>query len=344
MKFLTLPADPLIRKCVIAVLILLLLVSIPLLFSLRFLHSPVTTLHESITFEVAAGSSLSRVSLDLNQAGYLRYPLLFNLLAKWRGVEDAIKTGEYELIPGLTPAQLLTQLVRGDSLQYRITLIEGWTFRQALDAIWQSDKIEKQLQSRSMAEIANLLSLDVDNPEGLLFPDTYFYTAGTSDIQLLQRASDRLEHVLATAWETRLGALPYASSYQALTLASIIEKESAVGAERGHIAGVFVRRLELGMRLQSDPTVIYGMGESYGGTIRSADLSRVTPYNTYRIDGLPPTPIALPSMESIHASLNPLPSGYLYFVAKGDGGHIFSSTLEEHNEAVNRYQRQSVVQ
>lgn len=292
-------------------------------------------------FEVTAGSSLSRVSRELNQAGLLEYPTLFNLLARWRGVENLIQTGEYQLQTGISAAQLLQKMVDGDTVQYRVTLVEGWTFNQALDAIWQSEKIQRELESTEPSAIAASMGLDYDNPEGLLYPDTYFYTAGTSDLQLLNRAHLALNDVLDSAWEARLGALPFENPYQALVLASIIEKESAAGSERGHIAGVFVRRLELGMRLQSDPTVIYGMGDSFAGNITRSDLTAETDYNTYRIDGLPPTPIALAGIESINASLNPLPSDYLYFVSRGDGSHHFSSTLEQHNDAVNRFQRQT---
>lgn len=344
MKFLTLPAEPVIRKSIIAACVVLAVVATVLLVSIRFLYFPIASLSEPVIIEVTAGSSLSRVSRELNEAGYLRYPQLFILLARWRGVENAIKTGEYELDAGTTPSLLLEKLVQGDALQYRVTLVEGWTFRQALAEIWQSEKIQINLRAASLSEISELLALDSSNPEGMLYPDTYFYTAGTSDLELLRRANATLNAVLELAWESRLGALPFENSYEALVLASIVEKESGLASERGHIAGVFIRRLEQGMRLQSDPTVIYGMGEIFGGDIRRTDLTAETPYNTYRIDGLPPTPIALAGFESISASLNPLPSDYLYFVAKGDGSHYFSSSLEEHNEAVNRFQRETEVQ
>lgn len=291
-----------------------------------------------VKIEVVAGSSLSRVAMELGEAGYLPSPLLFKLWARLQGAENSIQIGEYALDAGITPAQLLDKIVRGESVQYRITLVEGWTFQQALDALWSAENIRSNLKNRSHAEIALSMNLDLENPEGLLYPDTYFYTKGTLDIELLLRANERLDTVLSEAWESRLGALPYANSYEALTMASIIEKESANNSERGLIAAVFVARLELGMRLQSDPTTIYGMGDRYAGNIRRADLSEETPYNTYRIDGLPPTPIALSGEASIKAALNPAASDYLYFVARGDGGHQFSRTLEEHNAAVREYQ------
>jgi len=293
-----------------------------------------------VKIEIVAGSSLSRVAAELGEAGFLRSPIIFKLMARVRGVENSIRTGEYELQPGITPVQLLHKIVNGESVQYRITLVEGWTFEQALQAIWSADNIVPSLDGLSMAEVSASMNLGRENPEGLLYPDTYFYTKGTSDIELLLRASEKLNTVLSDAWAARLGALPYADQYEALTMASIIEKESASNSERGLIAAVFVSRMELGMRLQSDPTVIYGMGDRYAGNIRREDLSEQTPYNTYRIGGLPPTPIALSGEESIVAALNPEQTDYLYFVAKGDGSHHFSHTLDEHNAAVREYQLQ----
>lgn len=293
-----------------------------------------------VKIEIVAGSSLSRVAAELGEAGFLRSPIIFKLMARVRGVENSIRTGEYELQPGITPVQLLDKIVNGESVQYRITLVEGWTFEQALQAIWSADNIVPSLDGLSMAEVSASMNLGRENPEGLLYPDTYFYTKGTSDIELLLRASEKLNTVLSDAWAARLGALPYADQYEALTMASIIEKESASNSERGLIAAVFVSRMELGMRLQSDPTVIYGMGDRYAGNIRREDLSEQTPYNTYRIGGLPPTPIALSGEESIVAALNPEQTDYLYFVAKGDGSHHFSRTLDEHNTVVREYQLQ----
>jgi len=305
------------------------------LFSEMALRSPEIS---PVKIEVMAGSSLSRVAIELAEAGYLPSPTLFKLWARLKGAENSIQTGEYELHSGITPAQLLDKIVRGESVQYRITLVEGWTFQQALNALWSAGNIRSSLNNSSAADIAQQMSLDYENPEGLLYPDTYFYTKGTLDIELLRRANARLNTVLSEAWESRLGSLPFANSYEALTMASIIEKESARNSERGLIAGVFVGRLDLGMRLQSDPTIIYGMGNRYAGNITRADLLEETPYNTYRIDGIPPTPIALSGEASIVAALNPSASDFLYFVAKGDGSHQFSRSLEEHNAAVREYQ------
>ena len=305
------------------------------LFSEIALRSPEIS---PVKIEVMAGSSLSRVAIELAEAGYLPSPTLFKLWARLKGAENSIQTGEYELHSGITPAQLLDKIVRGESVQYRITLLEGWTFQQALNALWSAGNIRSSLNNSSPADIAQQMSLDYENPEGLLYPDTYFYTKGTLDIELLRRANARLNTVLSEAWESRLGSLPFANSYEALTMASIIEKESARNSERGLIAGVFVGRLDLGMRLQSDPTIIYGMGDRYAGNITRADLLEETPYNTYRIDGIPPTPIALSGEASIVAALNPSASDFLYFVVRGDGSHQFSRSLEEHNAAVREYQ------
>jgi len=320
---------------IFAVLFICAFVSYKALFSEIVLLSADST---PVKIEVVAGSSLSRVAMELNKAGYLSNPILFKLWARFQGTANNIQTGEYELSVGITPAQLLNKIVRGESVQYRITFLEGWTFQQALDALWNAEHMRRILNNNSPSEIALRMSLDYENPEGLLYPDTYFYTKGASDIELLLRAHARLNIILSEAWESRLGALPYANPYEALTMASIIEKESASNSERGLIAGVFVARLDLGMRLQSDPTTIYGMGDRYAGNIRRADLLEETPYNTYRIDGMPPTPISLSGKESIVAALNPSASDFLYFVARGDGSHQFSRTLSEHNAAVREYQ------
>jgi len=306
---------------------------------LRYLNAPINGLQPGAVFEVESGSALSQVANKLADRGILLYPELFVTFARLKDAANSIQSGEYELHSGITPAQLLDKMVRGDNVQYRITLVEGWTFNQVLDEFKSSKKLTLKLLNTGRSEIAGALGLENLNPEGMLFPDTYFYSKGTTDLELLITANMRLREILSSAWGSRLGLLPYENAYQALTMASIIEKESALGSERGHIAGVFVRRLEQGMRLQSDPTVIYGMGESFDGDLRLADLGMENPYNTYNINGLPPTPIALAGLESIKASLNPLQSDYLYFVGKGDGSHHFSSTLEEHNAAVTRYQK-----
>lgn len=335
------------QKTLIAIAALGILILISVLLAVNSLFSPIDFSRVEVSpnsparIEIVEGSSLSRVADELAADGILQYPTLFKLWARITGVENSIRTGEYELDISTTPASLLEKIVRGESLQYRITLVEGWTFQQALDAIWEAQNISVSLRDLSSMQIASRMGLDRENPEGALYPETYFYTKGTSDLELLLRANEQLEEVLESAWDSRLGALPYEDPYEALIMASIIEKESASNSERSLISSVFITRLELGMRLQSDPTVIYGMGERYAGNIRREDLSEQTAYNTYRIDGLPPTPIALSGRASIEAALNPSASDFLYFVARGDGSHQFSRTLEEHNAAVRQYQLSS---
>ena len=260
-------------------------------------------------------------------------------MAWWRGVEDVLQAGEYEFDPGRSQADILQMLVDGEVRQYRITFIEGWRFSDVMDALSSASGLKTTLDGYTAEALAATLGLEVDHPEGMLHPDTYFYTRGTTDLELLKRARERQQAILNSHWEKRLGALPFSNPYEALTLASIIEKESNAQSERGRIAGVFIRRLEQGMRLQSDPTVIYGLGQEFDGNLTRQQLQTLTPYNTYRINGLPPTPIALPGESSIIASLNPDPGDSLYFVSRGDGTHQFSVSLEEHNAAVNQFQR-----
>jgi UPF0755 protein len=307
-------------------------------YALNYLRSPVPNAAAGLVFEIRPGSSLASVSRQLAELGVIERPQIFGLWARYQGVADRIKVGEYAVGIGQSPAQLLADMVAAKTIQYRLTLVEGWTFAQALAEIHRNPQISNTLAEKSLKQISEEMGLTISNPEGLIFPDTYFFTGKTTDLEILRRANTRLDEMLSKAWEQRLGALPYGSPYEALIMASIIEKESGASSERGDIAGVFVRRLELGMRLQSDPTVIYGMADNYQGDIRSADLRQRTPYNTYRVNGLPPTPIALVGLESIRAALNPLPGDALYFVAKGDGTHYFSSSLEEHNLAVARFQ------
>jgi UPF0755 protein len=328
-----------IRNTLLVFLLLIFFLALYLFLNLRNLYSPVGASNSENMFEINTGSSLTKVSNDLANVGLVKDAVFFRLLAKWRNVENSIMAGEYSLDENITPAELLRKFSTGETLQYRVTLVEGWTFDEAIREIWRSEKVDIELVNLSKQEISEILGLEIENPEGMLFPDTYFYTKGTSDREILLMAKENLDNILADAWANRLGALPLESSYDALILASIIEKESSVNAERGDISGVFLRRIEQGMRLQSDPTVIYGLGSNFEGNITLEDLRNETTYNTYRINGLPPTPIALAGLDSIIASVNPVSSSYLYFVATGDGGHKFSSSLEEHNAAVNEYQR-----
>lgn len=327
-----------------ALCLLLLIFLIPLLalaYLINDLNQPMEIQGESIMFVVESGTSLTRVANELESMDLIDNSGSMTLYARIQRTAASIQSGEYELTDGMTSMDFLRKMLAGDTYQYRITLIEGWTLEQALNEIWSDSNIVRELNSSSGELVADSLNLVEESVEGLFYPDTYFFTRGTTDREILIRAYERMKEVLTEAWESRLGALPYNDAYDALIMASIIEKESAEESERGHIAGVFVRRLELGMRLQSDPTVIYGMGDNFDGDIRREDLLEETAYNTYRINGLPPTPIALAGIDSINASLNPLPSDYLYFVSRGNGTHYFSSTLQEHNDAVSRFQLES---
>lgn len=256
----------------------------------------------------------------------------------FEGQSSKVQAGEYHIPPGMLPNELLDMLVAGKVVQYSFTLVEGWNTRQLLAALKQNPDITHTLKTEDARQLMQELGLDKQHAEGWFFPDTYHFVRDTSDKALLKRASAAMRTQLDEQWQQRDSGLPYENVYQALIMASIIEKETGVAEERQKISGVFVRRLQKGMRLQTDPTVIYGIGESYDGNIRRKDLRTDTPYNTYTRGGLPPTPIAMPGLAAIHAALHPADGDSLYFVASGGGAHVFSSTLEQHNEAVIKYQ------
>jgi UPF0755 protein len=292
-----------------------------------------------VTIDIAKGDSLRRIADKLIEQNVGIDPLWFRFLAYRQNAAAKLKAGEYELAPGLSAPQIIMQFVQGKTKQYAITLPEGWTFEQIVQALQSREKIAHSLQQLSDSEILAKLQLNEAHPEGLFFPDTYYFEKNTSDVSVLQRAYRKMQEVLRQEWAQREPRLPLQNPYEALILASIIEKETAVAAERPRIAGVFMRRLQQGMLLQTDPTVIYGMGEQYQGDIKSRDLKAATPYNTYVVQGLPPTPIAIPGRGSIHAALHPGKDDSLYFVARGDGTHVFSATLEEHQRAVDAFQK-----
>ena len=289
-------------------------------------------------FEIPHGMSLRTLAQELTALGVLDHPYYFLALAYLRGDAGRVKAGEYEISPGTTPVALLDKLVKNQVYQRSVTLIEGWTTAQVLAALAKDDRLVGKLEGATPQDLMAALGRAGQHPEGRFFPDTYRFTKGASDLDILGRAAQAMDRVLAEEWRDRAPGLPLASPEQALVLASIIEKETGQASERPTIAGVFLRRLQLGMRLQTDPTVIYGLGAAFDGDLRRADLTRDTPYNTYTRHGLPPTPIALPGRAAIHAALHPAAGDSLYFVAKGDGGHWFSATLEEHQQAVRRYQ------
>lgn len=325
-----------------AILVLLLLAgvsaTVAFLSVKQYLETPIALNNPQVVM-IEPGSSLIQITGMLANKGILTWPRVLVLWARWQGIDRSIRTGEYELTPGLTPVSLMSLLMSGRNVQYPVTLVEGWTVRQALEHLWAQESVRVTLSERTDEEIKAILQSPFPALEGSLFPDTYFFTRNTTDEAILKRAHTRLLDVLESEWRTRQQELPYDSPWQALIMASIIEKESGYQAEKADIAGVFVRRLRQGMRLQSDPTIIYGMGSAYTGVIRRSDIDTTTPWNTYRVDGLPPTPIAISGRDSIRASLNPNPGTALYFVSRGDGSHQFSDTLQEHNAAVRRYLR-----
>ena len=290
-------------------------------------------------FTINPGSILSSSVQQIAEAGVGVNPELLELLARATGKGSKLKAGSYELKPGATPLRLLTQLVRGEFTQESLTVIEGWTFRQMRQAVAAQTALKHDAAALSDAELLAKISPDYSMPEGLFFPDTYLFAKGSSDMLVYKQAHNLLLKRLNQAWERRDISVPYKTPYEALIMASIVEKETGRRADRNTIAGVFVNRLKIGMLLQTDPTVIYGMDDQYQGVIRKHDLTTDTPYNTYTRAGLPPTPIALPGAESIEAALHPAQTDALYFVAKGDGSSHFSSSLGEHNQAVNQYQR-----
>lgn len=289
------------------------------------------------TYQLDRGETLGHLSARLAADGLLEYPRLLRLYARLTDSAQ-VQAGEYFIGPQTSPRQLLAMLRRGDVVLHQVTIVEGWTYRQALAELHRQNNIEPLLVDKSLEQQLALLDLDLEHPEGWFFPDSYHYASGTSDVEILRRAHKRMRSLMDELWEARELGLPYDVPYQALIMASIVERETGAPWERNQIAGVFVRRLQRGMRLQTDPTVIYGMGDTYQGKIGRADLRRPNPYNTYTIDGLPPTPIALPGAEALKASLNPAEGDELFFVARGDGTHVFSKTLAEHNKAVREYQ------
>ena len=292
-----------------------------------------------VVIEINKGDSFNQIIDKLLAQNVDVKPLWFKVLAVSEKAVKKLKTGEYELATGLTLPEILAVFVQGKTKQYAITFPEGWSFKEILLEIKNNPNLEHVLEQVDYNALMFQMGADVKQPEGLFFPDTYFFEKHTTDIALLKRAYDKMQLVLKQEWQHKAEALPFTTPYEALILASIVEKETAVSTERPLIAGVFIRRLQTGMLLQTDPTVIYGMGDSYQGDIAYKDLKAATPYNTYVIKGLPPTPIAMPGRDAIYAVLHPHNSNSLYFVARGDGTHQFSATLKDHNLAVDNFQR-----
>lgn len=308
--------------------------------SLKYLSSPIDLAGET-RVEVLYGDSVYKVADKLEQAGVLQYPALWVWYARLFDMAPRVKAGEYRISGDHSPLQILDDMVNARVIEYKVTLVEGWTVSDAINALHNARGIVATLEPGDHKAILKAVNADEQytHSEGLFFPSTYHYVKGTKDREILRHAYQRLEKELKNAWQqVQDKDLPYKNAYDLLVMASLIEKETAADEEREQIAGVFVARLNRGMRLQTDPTVIYGMGDRYKGKIGWADLRNPTPYNTYTRHGMPPTPIALPGARSLQAAANPLLNGKLYFVGKGDGYHHFSETLAEHNEAVRKYQ------
>jgi UPF0755 protein len=301
----------------------------------QFLLTPLDLPAQGQVFLLPSGATGTDIVEQLSRLNLTRPGWKWKLLMRLE--PHVYRAGEYQLLPGMTPPAILGKLASGDVMQYKFTVLEGWTFRQLADALAAHPVLEHDFDLRHPSQWpAVSTELDIDHPEGWFLPETYQFTRGDSELDILRRSHAAMKEVLNQAWEARVEDLPLESPYQLLIMASIIEKETAVDEEREQIAGVFSRRLKKRMRLQTDPTVIYGMGESFDGDIRRGDLKADTPYNTYTRHGLPPTPIAMPGSASVFAAARPAKGEALYFVADGSGGHTFSVTLEEHQAAVRK--------
>ena len=303
-----------------------------------FRENPMPVGEEGVLVTVTPGMSLNAVALGLQQQGLVRNYRLFVWMARLEGKAGRIQAGEYEVGQGMTPPQLLQQMVEGKVRQYAITLVEGITIHELLQQLGDNPNLRHELGEIGEEGVMAKLGYPDEHPEGRFLPETYHFPRGLSDVAFLRRAYQAMQERLAYEWQGRAEGLPLKTPYEALILASIVEKETGLESERRAIAGVFIRRLQKRMRLQTDPTVIYGIGLDFDGNLRRRDLLNDTPYNTYTRRGLPPTPIAMPGADAIHAAVHPDDSDKLYFVARGDGSHHFSSTLEEHNRAVIEYQ------
>lgn len=294
---------------------------------------------QDVVLEVPQGASLARIAARLEEAGVVRHGRLFEWYGRSSGLAGRVRAGEYRFPAGSTPREVMARLVSGEVVLHSFTIVEGWTFRLMRAALTAHPAIRSTLEELPDEEVMAQLGRPGEHPEGWFLPETYRFPRGTSDLEILRLSHQAMQRALEAAWSQRRDPLPFESPYEALILASIIEKETGLAAERPAIAGVFVRRLERGMRLQTDPTVIYGAGPGFEGRLRRIHLDTDTPYNTYTRGGLPPTPIALPGRASLEAAVQPQEGKALYFVATGlpDGSHVFSETLAEHNRAVARY-------
>jgi len=327
-----------IKKLILFIIIALIAISISLLTYTNYQIKQPLNISKTQLFTVTDGISFHGFSKVLTHNGWLENRFWLRNYIRLNPELANIKAGTYQIEEKTTLLSLLEQLVAGKEHQFSVTFIEGSTFKEWLMLLNNTDNLVHHLNKNSVAEIAEKLAINHKNPEGLFYPDTYAFTANTSDIEILKRAQQKMSRELTNAWQNKDENLPYKNKYQALIMASIIEKESGRHAEHGIISSVFINRLNKKMRLQTDPTVIYGLGERYKGDITYRHLREKTAYNTYRINGLPPTPIAMAGKSALHAALNPLATNYLYFVSNGEGKHIFSTNLKDHNAAVSKYQ------
>ena len=326
------------RVLLVAALVMALLAALSVKELERRWQQPLAIPGQGFPLTVAAGDSLRSVVNTLHSEGVLAYPNLVVLYGRWTGLDQQIKRGEYLLPRDTTAESMLALLQSGKVIQYQVTLPEGITLARALVILSQQKELEHVLEGPADARILELVKPHM-LAEGLFFPDSYHFSRGATDWEVVQRAHSDMLAVLQQEWLDKASGLPYETAYDALIMASIIERETGLPEERAQIAGVFVRRLQQGMRLQTDPTVIYGLGDNYKGNLRRKHLADDSnPYNSYRHGGLPPSPIALPGRAAIHAALHPAAGSALYFVARGDGGHVFSATLAEHEQAVRKYQ------
>jgi len=305
----------------------------------RWLAAPLRVTDEPVQVEIPRGQPLSVTARDLAARGILDHPRWLIAYARFTGADARVRAGEYQIEPGTTPAGLLGLFESGKVVQHAVTVVEGWTFPELRAAFAREPHVRQTLAGQGDDAVMRALDEPGQHPEGLFFPDTYVFGKGTTDLEILRQARARMRRELESAWAARAEDLPLKSPYEALILASIVEKETALASERPRIAGVFTARLRRDMRLQTDPTVIYGLGERYDGNLRRTDLERDGPYNTYTRTGLPPTPIALPGAAALRAAVQPDERGELFFVASGlpDGSHVFSRTLAEHQSAVKEY-------
>lgn len=325
---------PLIITSLVTVVLIVIVILTSTLRSLLPIPSP------GVVYEFAPGITVKELSKQLTDQEVITHPKLFEWYVRFNRYDKTMQAGEYYFPQGISMRDVVSMLRKGKVIKHAIRVQEGWTINDLIAEIQTQSSISHTLDFSDPVWFSQI-DPDIKHPEGQFMPETYFYSKGSSDLKLLRRMHRDLMQYLADEWKTRAQDLPYQDPYQALIAASIIEKETGIDAEREIISGVLVRRLAKNMRLQMDPTVIYGLGKSYDGNITKNDLQQITPYNTYQVDGLPPTPIAMPSKKSIHAALHPLPGTSLYFVAKGDGSHTFSDTLEQHNTAVGNFLKAS---